>query len=188
MKLSKTYITVRDIPLSMLEWISLFVLLVLVVILFYRYSIIRAKYSILVEQVEALRGQVEAKAQLLLNEWKKKEEDRLREDAIKRSMYTIIGKVGEHLAPIIIFSKYGINPKDFRFIGTPVDFIAFKGLSEGSLTEIYFFEVKSGETKVLTERERQIKDVIESKRVKWELIHLPSEIDNLKAEPQNRQQ
>ncbi|MEM4290505.1 MAG: Holliday junction resolvase-like protein [Nitrososphaerota archaeon] len=168
----------------MLEWILLSILLVLVVILLHRYSILKASYSILVEQVEALRGQVEAKALLLLNEWKEREEERIREDAIKRSMYTIIGKVGEHLAPIIIFSKYGINPKDFRFVGTPIDFIAFKGLSEGSLTEIYFFEVKSGETKVLTERERQIKDAIEAKRVRWELIHLPSEIDNLKTESQ----
>jgi predicted Holliday junction resolvase-like endonuclease len=138
-------------------------------------------------QIEALQGQVEVKAQLLLNEWKEKEEERIREDAIKRSMHTIIGKVGEHLAPIIIFSKYGINPKDFRFIGTPVDFVAFKGLSEGSLTEIYFFEIKSGETKVLTEREKQIKDAIEAKRVRWELIHLPSEIDNLKTESQTPQ-
>lgn len=175
----------------MLEWILLSILLALVVILFYRYSILKAKYSMLVEQaeslrgqVEALKGQIEAKAQLLLNEWKEKEEERIREDAIRRSMHTIIGKVGEHLAPIIIFSKYGINPKDFRFIGTPVDFIAFKGLSEGNLTEIYFFEVKSGESKVLTERERQIKDAIESKKVKWELIHLPSEIEDLKTEPQ----
>ena len=174
----------------MLEWILIFVLLALVVILFYRYSILKGQVGPLRSQVEALKGHVETlkgqiktEAQLLFNEWKEKEEKSVREDAISRSTSTIIGKVGEHLAPIIIFSKYGINPKDFRFIGTPVDFIAFKGLSEGGLEEIYFFEVKSGETKALTDREKEIKDAIESKRIRWELIHLPSEIDKLKTKP-----
>ena len=49
--------------------------------------------------------------------------------------------VREQLAPLLIFSSYGI---DLRFVGTPIDFIAFKGLSSGRLEEVVFIEVKSG--------------------------------------------
>jgi len=150
----------------MFEWILIFILLAAVLILFYCYS--------------RLKGQVEGKANQLLNEWKEREEKVIREDAVRRSTSTIIGKVGEHLAPMIIFQKYGVNPKDFRFIGTPVDFIAFKGLSEGTLEEIYFIEVKSGESKTLTEREKQVRKAVDSGKVRWLPIHLPSEIEKLK--------
>jgi predicted Holliday junction resolvase-like endonuclease len=152
----------------MFEWVIIFILLVSVFILFYFYA--------------RLRGQVESRATELFYEWKEKEEEKIREDAKKRSTSAIIGKVGEHLAPVIIFQKYGINPKDFRFIGTPVDFIAFKGLSEENLKEIYFIEVKSGESKMLTNKEKQIRDVVNSGKVKWLLIHLPSEIEELKVQ------
>ncbi len=30
---------------------------------------------------------------------------------------TVLGKVGEHLAPLLIFQNYDINPKDLRFMG-----------------------------------------------------------------------
>jgi len=148
-----------------LEWLLIFIFLILIIILFHRYS--------------KLKGQVESKATQLFNEWREKGEKTIREDAIKRSTSTIIGKVGEHLTPVIIFQNYGVNPKDFRFIGTPVDFIAFKGLSEGKLEEILFIEVKSGETTGLTEREKQIRDVVESKRIRWLFIHLPAELEKL---------
>ncbi len=45
---------------------------------------------------------------------------------------TILGKIAEHIVPFIIMSRLGINPRDLRFLGTPVDYIAFKGLSEGN--------------------------------------------------------
>ena len=78
----------------------------------------------------------------MLEKWKMKEEAKIREEAIRRA--AIVGKVGEHLAPLIIFPNYGINPKDIRFIGTPIDFIVFKGLSDGKPEKIMFIEVKSG--------------------------------------------
>ncbi|MEM1944884.1 MAG: Holliday junction resolvase-like protein [Nitrososphaerota archaeon] len=42
----------------------------------------------------------------LFNKWKEKGEECAREDVTKKSMYTILGEVEEHLAPTIIFSKY----------------------------------------------------------------------------------
>jgi len=75
-------------------------------------------------------------------EWKEKEEKRIREDAIKKSSSTILGKVGEHLAPLLIFNEHNINPKDLRFIGTPIDFIAFKGLEEKNYDELEIIREK----------------------------------------------
>ena len=150
----------------------IFVLLVMVIVLFVKYS--------------SLKGAVESKARGLFEEWRQREERRIREDAIKRSAATILGKVGEHLAPLLIFANYGINPKDLRFIGTPIDFIAFKGLSNDKPEEIIFIEVKSGKTATLSPREKSIKELVENKKVRWLLIHLPSELDKAITEGINQ--
>jgi len=44
----------------------------------------------------------------------------------------------------LLFENYGINLKDIRFLGSPVDFIVFKGLYDGNPEEIIFVEVESG--------------------------------------------
>src|SRR3989442_11792730 len=72
----------------------------------------------------------------------REEEQRIREDAIKKSEAVIRGKVTEHLMPYLPEFKY--NPKDVRFIGTPVDLLVFDGLSEGEVKQIVFIEVKTG--------------------------------------------
>jgi len=150
----------------MFEWILIFLLLIILIVLFIKYS--------------GLKGAVESRAMELFNVWKAKEEQAIREDAIRRSLLTIIGRVGEHIAPVVVFSNYGINPKDLRFIGTPIDYIGFKGLSDGKLEEIVFLEVKSGKTETLTEREKQVKEIIDSKKVRWLFIHLPKEMEKFK--------
>ena len=76
--------------------------------------------------------------------WKQEEETKIRNDAIQRWSKTILGKVGEQLAPLLLFENYGINLKDIRFLGSPVDFIVFKGLYDGNPEEIIFVEVESG--------------------------------------------
>jgi len=170
----------------MLERLLIFVLLIMTVMLFYHYSklkdLVESKTIQLFDtwREKEANKLAESKATQLFNEWKEKEEKAIRGDAIRRSTSVILGKVGEHLTPIIMFEKHGITAKDFRFIGTPVDFIAFKGLSEGHLEEICFIEVKSGESTALTEREKQVKDIVEYRKVRWLLIHLPSEIERLK--------
>lgn len=182
----------------MLEWFLIFLLLIVLIVLFAEYSRLRGSIESRAmelfdtwksREVQFIRESIwkeaiehaENKARELFSQWKVEAEEAIREDAIKRSLSTIIGKVGEHIAPIVIFSNYGINPKDLRFIGTPVDYVAFKGLSEGKLEEIFFIEVKSGKTYLLTEREKQIKEAVEIKKVKWLLIHLPSEIERLRG-------
>ncbi|MCS7130122.1 MAG: hypothetical protein NZ872_01735 [Archaeoglobaceae archaeon] len=61
-------------------------------------------------------------------------------------------------------------------MGTPVEYIAFKGLDKGKPEEILLIEVKSGETKELSPCERVIRDLVESKKIRWLLIHLPAEM------------
>ena len=82
-----------------------------------------------------------------LESWKKQEEKKIREDAIQKSINALLGKIGEEFSPVLLANKYGINLKDFRHLGTPVDFVAFKGLSDGSTeVEVLFLEIKSGKS------------------------------------------
>lgn len=62
-----------------------------------------------------------------LRGWVRREEKRIREDAIRKSEAVIRGKVTEHLMPY--FPEFKYNPKDVRFIGTPIDLIVFDGLT-----------------------------------------------------------
>ena len=64
------------------------------------------------------------------------------------------------------------NPKDARFIGSPIDFIVFDGLSEGEIRKIVLVEVKAGESPQLTRREKQIANAIKNKAVGFEIVTL----------------
>ena len=79
----------------------------------------------------------------------------------------------EHIAPYL--PDFGYNPKDARFIGSPVDFVVFDGLSNGTVVQVVFIEVKSGSS-ALTGRERQVRDAVKSGRVRWEELRVTSEL------------
>jgi predicted Holliday junction resolvase-like endonuclease len=102
-------------------------------------------------------------------EWQKKEEERIRQDAIRRSREVIHGKVTEHLIPY--FPAFPWNPSDARFLGSPIDFIVFDGLSEGKVREIVLVEVKSGVTKSLSQRERSVRQCTEKRSISFRVIH-----------------
>lgn len=132
------------------------------------------------EQKKLIFQSLESQYKARFQEWRQKEEEKIRKDAISRSTATILGRIGEQLAPLLFFTNYGINSKEVRFLGQPVDFIAFKGgLEEGKVEEIVFIEVKSGRTKNLTPRERAIKRAVEEKRVSWITFHIPSEVQKM---------
>ena len=107
-------------------------------------------------------AQIEAKA--ALEHWRIDAEANIRADAIRRSSAVVSGKVTEHLAPYMDAFPY--NPKDARFMGTPVDLIVFDGMNEDALREIIFLEVKCGSSSLST-RERRIRDAVRAKRVMW---------------------
>jgi predicted Holliday junction resolvase-like endonuclease len=96
--------------------------------------------------------------------WKARYTRALREDAVVRSQAVITGKVSEQLLPYL--PGFRFNPRDARFLGSPVDFVVFDGLDAGALRRVVFVEVKTGEA-VLSNRERQVRDVVQGGGVEW---------------------
>src|SRR3954469_2019947 len=96
--------------------------------------------------------------------WKLRYTAHVREDAIQRSLAVTSGKVHEQLIPYLPGFDY--NPKDVRFLGSPVDLVVFDGLAEGEVRRIIFLEVKTGRA-TLTMRERSVRAVVQCRRVEW---------------------
>ena len=112
------------------------------------------------------------RATLLFEKWKREAEEKIRRDAIQRSKAVVLGKVTEHLMPFLPSFKY--NPKDARFLGTPVDLVVFDGLDEGEIRKIVFVEVKTGKS-TLSKREREVKKAVENGLVYYEVLTLGTE-------------
>ncbi len=96
--------------------------------------------------------------------WKLRYTARIRGDAVQRSQAIIAGKVHEQLIPYLPAFPY--NPKDVRFLGSPIDLVVFDGLAEGRVRRIVFLEVKTGGSD-LTSRERRVRDVVQAREVEW---------------------
>ena len=107
-----------------------------------------------------------------LDQWKGQSEASIRQDAIERSRTTIIGKVTEHLTPWLPSFPY--NPKDARFIGSPVDMIIFDGADEDELRRVVFLEIKTNSSG-LSARQRRIRDVIRAGKVEWQELRIPTD-------------
>ena len=90
-------------------------------------------------------------ASIWLEQWQQEREQQIRLDAVQRSQAITRGKVTEHIVPY--FPGFDFDPKDIRFLGTPIDLIAFSGLNASAEDiEIIFIEVKTGGS-VLSSRE-----------------------------------
>ena len=101
---------------------------------------------------------------LRFERWKREFERRIRDDAVKKSQAVTLGKVTEHLIPYL--PDFAYNPRDVRFLGSPIDLIVFDGLDEGRVKNLIFIEVKTGDAD-LNSRERRVRDAVENKRVQW---------------------
>jgi len=122
------------------------------------------------QELEVVRAQqfevARREAAVALDEWKKDLEQTIRQDAIQRSQSVTVGKVTEHLVPYL--PGFAFNPKDSRFIGSPIDLVVIDGLSngDGTVREVVFVEIKTGAS-VLSTRERRVRDAIQAGRVRW---------------------
>ena len=101
--------------------------------------------------------------------WKVRYTRAIRENAVQRSLAVTAGKVHEQLIPYL--PEFAFNPKDVRFLGSPVDLVVFDGLSAGDVQRVVFLEVKTGGAP-LTEREKQVRAVIEARQVAWAELRL----------------
>lgn len=88
---------------------------------------------------------------------------------VRQSRAVTTGKVAEQLLPH--FPTFPLNPREARFLGSPVDYVVFDGLEAGEVRRVVFVEVKTG-TASLSARERLVRDAVQGKRVEWmELRH-----------------
>lgn len=95
-----------------------------------------------------------------------------RGDAVKKSRAVIAGQVSEQLAPFL--PGFPCNPGDAKFLGCPVDYVAFRGSAAGKkIEEILLIEVKSGHSK-LSEREMEVRDAVREGRVRYVEYRIPS--------------
>jgi predicted Holliday junction resolvase-like endonuclease len=103
--------------------------------------------------------------------WKTRHTGAIRQDAIQRSLAVTVGKVSEQLVPYL--PDFHFNPKDVRFLGSPVDLVVFDGLDAGAVRRVIFIEVKTGASGLST-RERQVRDAIQAGNVEWTELRVPS--------------
>jgi predicted Holliday junction resolvase-like endonuclease len=96
--------------------------------------------------------------------WRSRYLKKIRQESVKHSQAVISGKVHEQLLPY--FPGFPFNPKDVRFLGSPVDLVVFDGLSRGVVERVVLVEVKTGGA-VLTSRERQVREAVMAGRVEW---------------------
>ena len=146
------------------------------------------RLKILDEQFEHVKEQAEKMNEQLIEIKAKHSNDikaaqkKAREDALKRSRSVIRGQASEHLAPFIIS---GTNAKDYRFLGNPIDYICFDGLSEvldgtsNEIKEVKFIDIKTGKSS-LNKSQRRLRDAIKENKVTFEVINLDKLLEERK--------
>jgi predicted Holliday junction resolvase-like endonuclease len=95
-----------------------------------------------------------------------------RHESVNRSRSVVSGRVQEHMAPLCPEFFEQFNPKDARFLGTPIDFVVFDGLDEGDVRQVCFVEVKTGRSG-LSSRERHVREAVEAGKVSFQVMRLP---------------
>lgn len=96
---------------------------------------------------------------------------RARREAISRTSEVgtkavIIGFILERIAPSM--KDFPFDRNDCRSLFDPIDYVIFEGLSKkGLVTKILFADIKTGGAK-LGQNQKEIRDVIERKRVVWD--------------------
>jgi len=117
---------------------------------------------------------IEERYRAELGRWKVEAAGEIRKDSVNRSRSTLKGRIAEQMAPVL--PGFGFNPADARFIGSPVDYVIFDGLTEVAdekqeMIRIVFMDVKKGSAG-LSRTQRIIKKTVEEKAVEWQTFWL----------------
>jgi predicted Holliday junction resolvase-like endonuclease len=120
---------------------------------------------------------LEEKLRAEFQTWKLEAAGEIRKDSVNRSRSTLKGKIAEQMAPVL--PDFGFNPADARFIGSPVDYIIFDGLTrvaddKEDEIQIVFMDVKKG-SGALTRTQRLIKQAVEKRAVAWKTMRIPDD-------------
>ena len=127
--------------------------------------------------VKAQISAIEARYRAELEKWKLEAAGEIRRDSVNRSRSTLKGKIAEQMAPLL--PEFTYNPADARFIGSPVDYVIFDGLTDvadekKSEIRIIFMDIKHG-TGSLSRTQRVIRDAVLAKKVCWETLRVAGE-------------
>jgi predicted Holliday junction resolvase-like endonuclease len=120
---------------------------------------------------------IEARYRSELETWKMEAAGQIRKESVNRSRSTLKGKIAEQMAPLL--PEFAFNPADARFIGSPVDYIIFDGLTDVADDKkeeirIIFMDVKHGAGN-LTRTQRIIRDAVADKKISWETLRIAGE-------------
>lgn len=127
--------------------------------------------------VKAQVSAIEARYRAELETWKMEAAGDIRKDSVNRSRSTLKGKIAEQMAPLLPEFRY--NPADARFIGSPVDYVIFDGLTDVAddrkkEIRVIFMDIKNG-TGNLSRTQRVIRDAVLAKQVGWETLRVAGE-------------
>ena len=120
---------------------------------------------------------IEERSRAELEAWKLEAAGEIRKESVNRSRSTLKGRIAEQMAPVL--PDFGFHPADARFIGSPVDYIIFDGLTRVAddredEIRIVFMDVKKG-SGALTRTQRLIKQAVEKKSVSWKTMRIPDD-------------
>ncbi len=90
-------------------------------------------------------------------EWQEKVEG-MRGDIADRQRAGIKGKVTEMFAPYL--EGFPAKASECKFLGDPIDYVAFEGLDEWDIKAIHFIDVKADSSE-LSKHQKQIKSIVE---------------------------
>jgi predicted Holliday junction resolvase-like endonuclease len=88
-----------------------------------------------------------------------------RKKAIQQSRSTLEGLIYEQICPHLPNWKH--VPSDARFLGSPIDFVVFDGISSGNPEKITIVEVKKGKSST-TPLQNKIKKLVKEGKIEWE--------------------
>lgn len=127
--------------------------------------------------VKAQISAIEARYRAEFEKWKLEAAGEIRKDSVNRSRSTLKGKIAEQMAPLL--PEFAYNPADARFIGSPVDYVIFEGLTDVADEKkkeirIVFMDIKHG-TGNLSRTQRVIRDAVLAKKISWETLRVAGE-------------
>ena len=122
-------------------------------------------------------------ARLRFERWKAEHSRAIAREAIKGSQSAVAGRIFERVAPYL--PDFGFNPRDVRFLGDPVDFVVFDGLSQGTVRRVVFVEVKTGNGE-MNGSERRVRSAIAARNVEWSLYRIPDGQPVVHEEPRRQ--
>lgn len=89
------------------------------------------------------------------------------EKSKKLSRSVIKGQVSEQIFPLAVDCPFILS--DMKFLGAPIDYIVFNGLSEGKVTSIEIVDIKTGSSR-LSPIQKSIKAALDNSAIAWRTI------------------